>query len=94
MREAEEVFARQVERWRATSWGDLRSQLEDSPVVYDIEGSAGVTYQFEILVLWDDPRKEPNIRVIIASDDGNGWRMFGLRGDSFSKALDGSFVGE
>ncbi|HUF58761.1 MAG TPA: hypothetical protein VMR89_04650 [Actinomycetota bacterium] len=39
-------------------------------------------------------REETNIRVIIASDDGKGWRMSGLRGDGSIKAPDGSYVGE
>jgi hypothetical protein len=92
--EAEDVFGEQVARWRAESWETLRSQLKESPVVYEIEGSAGLSYQFEVLLMWDHPREQTNIRVILASDDGKGWRMSGLRGDGFSKAPDGSFVGE
>jgi hypothetical protein len=92
--EAEDVFGEQVARWRATSWDGLREALHEQPVVYEIRGSTGVNYHFEILLMWDDPRKETNLRVILASDDGNGWRMSGLRGDGFIKAPDGSFVGE
>jgi hypothetical protein len=65
-----------------------------NPVVYEIEGSAGLSHQFEVLLMWDDHRQETNIRVIMAGDDGKGWRMSGLCGDGFIKAADGSFVGE
>jgi hypothetical protein len=75
-------------------WETLRSQLKASSVVYEIEGSAGPNYQFEVLLMWDHPREETNIRVILASDDGMGWRMSGLRSDGFIQAPDGSFVGE
>jgi hypothetical protein len=92
--EADDVFGEQVARWRTTSWDGLREQLRESPIAYEVDGSSGVTYQIEVLLMWDHPRKETNLRVIIASDDGNGWRMFGLRGDGFVKAPDGSFVGE
>jgi hypothetical protein len=92
--EAEDVFAEQVARWRVASWDTLRSNMKESPVVYEIEGSAGLNHQFEVLLMWDDPREETNIRVIIASDDGKGWRMSGLRGNGFIRAPDGSFVGE
>jgi len=47
MTEAEEVFADQVTRWRANSWEDLRRQLDESPVAYELAGSAGIAYQFE-----------------------------------------------
>jgi hypothetical protein len=91
--EAEDVFGEQVARWRATSWDGLREQLPESPIAYEIDGSSGVTYQFEVLLMWDDPRKETNLRVIITGDDGNGWRMSGMRTDGFIKAPDDSFVG-
>jgi hypothetical protein len=94
MTEAEDVFRQQVARWRATSWDGLRESLHERPVVYEIHGSTGVNYRSEVLLMWDDPKKATNLRVIIASDDGNGWRISGLRGDGFIKAPDDSFVGE
>ncbi len=48
MTEAEDVFAAQVEKWRATSWRDLQVALDEA-VAYSIDGSAGVSYQFEVL---------------------------------------------
>jgi hypothetical protein len=92
--EPERVFAEQLARWRATSWSELRSQLKESPVAYDIDGSTDVGYQCEVLLMWDHPREETNLRVIITSDDGIGWRMSGMRTDAFIKAPDGSFIGE
>jgi len=43
MTEAEEIFANQVTRWRASSWEDLRQQLDESPVAYELAGSSGIT---------------------------------------------------
>jgi hypothetical protein len=92
--EAEDVFAVQVEKWRATSWQDLQRDL-DGAVAYSIDGSAGVVYQFEVFVLWDDPRAREDIRVIITGDDEKGWRFSDrrMRKDGFIKGLDGTFVG-
>ena len=90
---ADDVFAEQVARWRAKSWRDLRKDLDD-PVAYEIPGSDGVGYQFEVLVLWDDPRERTNLRVLFTGDDGRGWRMSGMRRADFVKAPDDSFVGE
>jgi hypothetical protein len=90
--EADEVFAQQVARWRAISWRDLQKDLDDA-VAYEITGSDGVASQFEVLVLWDDPRARTNLRVLFIGDDGRGWRMFGMRHASFVKAPDHSFVG-
>ena len=61
MSEAEDVFAEQVARWRATSYEDLKQDLDDS-VAYEVAGSDGVTYQFEVLVVWDHPRERINLR--------------------------------
>lgn len=96
MTEAEEVFANQVTRWRANSWEDLRRQLEKSPLAYELQGSTGVAYQFEALILWDDPRARTDIRVIITADDGMGWRFSDrrMRTDGFIKAPDGMFLGK
>jgi hypothetical protein len=93
MSEADDLFAEQVARWRAASWQDLRRDLDDA-VAYEVAGSTGVGYQFEVLVFWDDPRKRTDIRVFLTGDDGRGWRMWGMREDRFIKAPDGSFVGE
>ena len=55
MTEAEEVFAEQATRWRANSWEDLRRLLDESPVAYELQGSSGIAYQFEALILWTTP---------------------------------------
>ena len=93
MSEADDLFAEQVARWRTTSWRDLQRDLDDA-VAYEVAGSSGVRYQFEALVLWDDHRKRTDIRVFLTGDDGDGWRMSGMREDSFIKAPDDSFVGD
>ena len=93
MSEADEVFAEQVARWRAISWRDLQRDLDDA-FAYEIPGSDRVGYQFEVLVLWDDPREGTNLRVLFTGDDGRGWRMSGMRHADFVKAPDDSFVGE
>jgi len=91
--EADEVFAELVARCRATSWRDLQKDLDDT-VAYEILGSDGIGYQFEVLVLWDDPRARTNLRVLFTGDDGRGWRMSGVRHAGFVKAPDDPFVGE
>jgi hypothetical protein len=91
--EAEAVFAAELVRWRATSWEDLRQNLDDA-VAHEVAGSDAVRYQFEVLVLWDDPRERTHLRVFFTGDDGKGWRMSGMREDRFIKAPDDSFVGE
>jgi hypothetical protein len=95
MTEAEAVFAAEVARWRATSWDELRGHLDDA-VAYEVPGETGVGYQFEVLVLWDDPREATTLRVLITGDDGDGWKFSSrrMRNDSFLVAPDGTFVGE
>ncbi|MGH2641016.1 MAG: hypothetical protein ACRDGO_04875 [Actinomycetota bacterium] len=93
MSEADDVFAEQVARWRATSWRDLQKDLDDA-VAYEIAGSDGARYQFEVLVPWDDPRERTDLRILFTGDDGRGWRMTGMRHTDFVKAPDDSFVGE
>jgi hypothetical protein len=56
-------------------------------------GLPASVYQFEAEIFWAN-RKESNLRVIITSDDGRGWRVWGMRTEDFIKAPDGSFVGE
>jgi hypothetical protein len=58
-----------------------------------VVAESGVEYQVEVQGLWDDPRQEGNLRVIISIDDG-GWRAFNPLATSFIVASDGSFVGE
>jgi hypothetical protein len=95
--EAEEIFAKEVERWRGESWEALRTNL-DEPVAYEIAGPSGRRYQFEVLIFWDGGRRRrrDDLRVIITGDDGKGWRVRGskMRNDSFIMAPDGSFIGE
>lgn len=92
MTEAEDLFAEQVARWRGASWASLRGHLKDS-VAYELKGSSGAIYQFELIVVWDG-RRGGNLRVFFTGDDGKGWRMRGMREDGFIKAPDDSFVGE
>jgi hypothetical protein len=93
--EAAQIFDTQVERWRGESHERLLER-RDSPIVYEIVAASGVRYQFEVEVFWDESSKKGNLRVIITSDDGQGWRLSHrrMRHDDFIKAPDGTFVGE
>lgn len=87
--EERQVLAQEVERWRRTSYDDLRAQWQDAPGAYEATGPGGRTHQVEVEACWDDPRRPGDLRVVVAVGSG-----FSPPTASFIVAADGSFVGK
>jgi hypothetical protein len=76
-------------RLRELSYSDLAvlvGKLETKERV----GEDGTTYQLEIQAVWDS-KKNADVRVIVAADDG-GWRAFKPLTSDFIMRPDGSLV--
>lgn len=88
--EERQVLAQEVERWRRSSYADLRARWLDAPDAYEATAASGRTHQVEVEAFWDDQRTSPgNLRVVVAVGSG-----FSPPSASFIVAPDGSFVGE
>jgi hypothetical protein len=82
----------ELQRLRRISYQELASvvgNVENKEVV----GEDGITYQLEMQVFWDG-KKGGDIRVMVACDDGRGWRAFVPLSAGCIVRPDGSFVGE
>jgi hypothetical protein len=91
-KEALEVLAGQLKRYRQWSYTDLLALL-DTPQTIELEGPSGVRYQVEIEVFWDDRSECQNICLMAAVDDG-GCRAFAPLSNSFIMSPTGAFLGE
>jgi hypothetical protein len=93
--EARAILQSQVERLRSLSYSELLQRYLDDVDAFEATGPSGSQYQLEVEAFWDDPRiKQGNLMVLVAIDDGRGWRAFAPMTKSFIMAPDGSFVGE
>jgi hypothetical protein len=88
-REAREIQAARIEELRRLSYQELVERLVDTgPLIEEIVGPSGTTYQLEIQGLWEDKRSS-TLRVLVSIDDG-GWRSFmPLGGADFIMRPDG-----
>ncbi len=68
-------------------------QYVDEPGLLEITGDSGAWYRLEIMVYFDDPKKNRNLRVSVGID-GGGWRALYPLIEDFIISPDGSFVGE
>ena len=59
----------------------------------EIVGEDGITYQLGMQALWDG-KKGGDVRVMVAADDGRGWRAFMPLVGDFIVRPDGTFVEE
>ncbi len=96
-KEAKELLAGVLSKYRSKSYSELRSLVEDKFALQhthyeEIDASSGNWYQVRVNVYWDD-KKEGNLRVIGAIDDG-GIRAFVPVTDSFILSPGGEFIGE
>jgi hypothetical protein len=73
-REAQALLETELERFRALSWSELRSRMDDEPFHREIELASNNWYQIEINVFWDD-KEDGDIRVVGCIDDG-GFRSY------------------
>jgi hypothetical protein len=89
--EARRVLSEHLESYRARSYRELASQIDEVDT-REFLAPSGNLYQVEIQVLWDD-QPGGNLRVIGSIDDG-GWSAFRPVTDDFIMAPDGRFVGE
>jgi len=92
--EARNILDQEMELLQAKSYSELAA-LIDSVQMMERTGPSGTSYQIEVLVLWDHPRK-PNevIRVIAAIDDGGLFSSFKPMTADFLIDPDGNLVGE
>lgn len=91
-REARELLAFELSNWRRKSYSELSARIGTGPVVADVAGKSGASYQIEIEFHWDG-KPNGDIRVLGAIDDG-GLRAFAPLTDDFIMAPDGRLVGE
>ncbi len=90
--EARAVARARIDELRELSLLELRDRYFDDTETVEIQGPSGTTYQVETSAFWDG-KKDDNLRVVVAIDDG-GFRAFFPLSESFIVAPDGSFVGE
>jgi hypothetical protein len=84
--EAQRLLRGQIEHLRKHSYEELRERL-DQEETFELQDS-GTTYQLEVQVFWDG-RRDENLRVVVAIDEG-GWRAFAPLTSDFIIASDGS----
>ena len=90
--EAKKIIAQELKTFRDKPYHELIQMIDAEPIVYEVSGSQGATYQTEIQAFWDDkPNKD--IRIIGAIDDC-GWRVYSPLCDGFIKNPEGEFIGE
>lgn len=80
-------------RLRQVPYAELVSNYLNQPDCIEVRGPLGEQYQVEIDAFWDD-KTSGNLRVLVAADQGRGWRAFSPLTSSFILAPDGSFVDE
>jgi hypothetical protein len=91
--EAAEWVAREIERLRSLSFGDLATR-ESQPEHRTKLTAAGTPLMLETQVFWDD-REKTNLRVIVdVWDPAKRVSIGSIAKDDFIRAPDGSFVGE
>jgi hypothetical protein len=88
---ARTIIDAELATYRERSYAELVAVTGQEPFRTEISRD-GVTYQVEIVVVWD---AQPGgaVRVLGSIDDG-GWRAFVPLTADFIMAPDGSFVGE
>ena len=89
--EARKLLTAKVAELRTLTYTELLRFFEVEAI--ELAGASGAGYQIEVEAFWDDGRPG-NLRVMVAIDDGRGWRAFVPMTDCFIVAPDGSFVGE
>ena len=89
--EAREVLAGQLAQLRRATYAELRPLL-DEPLTEVVTAPSGQEYQVEFYAVWDN-RKDGNLRVLGAIDDG-GIQSFVPLTESFIISPSGDFVGE
>lgn len=92
MKEARAIAAAKVQELRELPWAELRDRYLGRSETVEVRGASDVTYQLEILAVWD-AGENGDLRVLVAVDD-SGWRAFSPLTEDFIVAPDGSFVGE
>ncbi len=92
-REARDLLAKELERYRTQTWEQLQRLLKTSESS-EVKGRSGTTYQIKIHACWDDWGSGGDLRVMGGIDDGSLWRAMRPLCDDFIMAPDGSLVGE
>lgn len=92
MAEAREILHTELAKLREVSYSRLVSMVDAPKRTTEIVGPSGTRYYVDTVVCWDG-EAGGDVRVIGMIDDG-GWRAFVPMSECFTKAPDGSFVGE
>ncbi len=93
--EARSILTDALDRLRTVAFEDLVARYLDDVDTTVVTGPSGTVYQLEIEAFWDDPRRPgENLRVMVAIDDGRGWRSISPLTSSFIITPAGAFVGE
>lgn len=92
--EAKAMLTEHIDRLRKLPYAEL-CKYENSKRRERIEiiGKSGKSYQLVTEAVWDNNKKQDNLRVIVSIDD-RGWRAFFPMTKDFIIAPNGAFVGE
>jgi hypothetical protein len=89
---AHQLIEAELSRIRRLPYSELAARIGTNET-REVVGEDGETYQLEVDVFWDTPRKPGDVRVIAAADDG-GWSAFKPLTHALIMRPDGTFVGE
>jgi hypothetical protein len=89
--EAKSILTKLLGEYRAKTYSQLLCLVRTQDIS-KVTTESGTSYQLEFQAVWDD-KKNGNIRVIGAIDDGGLWAFMPLTTD-FIIAPNGEFVGE
>ena len=78
---AKALIRAELHRLRGIPYAELANSV-GKVETKEVVGEDGITYQLEMQLFWD-AKKSRNIRVMVAADDGRGWRAFVPLSDDF-----------
>ncbi len=90
--ESNALIETEIARLKAMGYRELTRYIENQENK-EVTGSAGKSYQMEVLAVWDS-RPEGDLRVFVSIDDGGLLRAIFPKTKSFIVAPDGALVGE
>ncbi len=92
-KEAKQIIQNELEQFRNKPYSELVQMINAEPIDYERIGPNDQKYGIEIQAFWDG-KKDGDIRVIGAIDDGSRWRLFHPLTEDFIKTPDNEFIDE
>jgi len=92
--EARSILSEYLARYRARPYAELAAWVKEHRIdEAEIVAPGGTPYHIEVNFLWDN-RRNGNVRVIGAIDDGSMRTFIFPLSDSFILSPEGRFIGE